>query len=68
MIDHENLHRKAVFVTDSAPLIIFRIHKSFRQYNSYLGYLPPEEFENRLIVKEQNFAAQPGYSNLSVQG
>ena len=49
------------------PYFIEAVYNRKRLHSS-LEYLPPEEFEDRLIVKEQNFAAQPGYPSLTVQG
>ena len=57
-------YRNLADVRERIPYFLEAVYNRKRLHSS-LGYLPPEEFENRLIIKEQNFAAQPGYSSLN---
>jgi putative transposase len=59
-------YRNISDVRQRIPYFLETVYNKKRLHSS-LGYLPPEEFENQLVFKEQkSLAAQPGYSNLSV--
>jgi len=61
-------YRNLADVQERIPYFLEAVYNRKRLHSS-LGYLPPEEFEKRLLFKEQkNSPARPGYSNLSVQG
>ena len=61
-------YRNLADVRERIPYFLEAVYNRKRLHSS-LGYLPPEEFEKRLLFKEQkNSPARPGYSNLSVQG
>jgi len=61
-------YRNLADVQERIPYFLEAVYNRKRLHSS-LGYLPPEEFEKRLLFKEQkNLPARPGYSNLSVQG
>jgi len=61
-------YRNLADVQERIPYFLETVYNRKRLHSS-LGYLPPEEFEKRLLFKEQkNSPARPGYSNLTVQG